>query len=182
MKPVLEPNCQNIFCGNCILKWLESKPSCPLCREQVKINELIYIDDGTPLVENKPHFDIKDVQTKVNTIISLLKSKQDGKFIIFSDWNETFVPIRRCLTDNSIDFIEVKGHSKTRQQNIESFKYGKVNVIFLNSKFNGSGINLQEASDIIIYHEMETSILNQIIGRANRIGRTSSLDVHHLVL
>ena len=29
---VLEPNCQNIFCGNCIIKWLNKKKSCPLCR------------------------------------------------------------------------------------------------------------------------------------------------------
>ena len=119
-KPVMEPNCQNIFCGNCILKWLENKDSCPLCREQVKINELIYIDDGT-IIENKPHFDIRELQTKVNTVISLLKSKQEGKFIIFSEWDQTFVPIRNCLYENSIEFIEVKGGASIRQKNIESF-------------------------------------------------------------
>ena len=53
-------------------------------------------------------------------------------------------------------------------------------MIFLNSNFNGAGINLQEATDIILYHEMPLNVQNQIIGRANRIGRTEALNVHHL--
>ena len=53
-------------------------------------------------------------------------------------------------------------------------------VIFLNSKYNGAGINLQEATDIILYHEMNFNTETQIIGRANRIGRKIPLNVHHL--
>ena len=41
--PVLEPNCQNVFCGQCILKWLETKNTCPLCRQTVEIKNLIYV-------------------------------------------------------------------------------------------------------------------------------------------
>jgi len=41
---------------------------------------------------------------------------------------------------------------------------------------------LQEATDIILYHEMSKNTQNQIIGRANRIGRLVSLNVHHLEL
>ena len=74
----------------------------------------------------------------------------------------------------------MKGSVSERTNNVNSFKDGNTQVIFLNSRFNGAGINLQEATDIIVYHQMETSTLNQIIGRANRIGRTSSLNVHHL--
>ena len=66
-------------------------------------------------------------------------------------------------------------------EKITSFKNGKIQVIFLNSKNNGAGINLQEATDIILYHEMNENIIKQIIGRANRIGRTDKLFVHHLI-
>lgn len=178
-KPVMEPNCQNVFCGTCLLKWLETKSSCPLCRDNVKANQLIYIDDGKS-DKNNSQFDIKTLKTKVNTIISLIKSKTNGKFIIFSAWDETFSPIRNILENNQIKFIEVKGCIESRQKSIENFRSGDINVIFLNSKNNGSGINLQEATDIIIYHDMLPNMLNQIIGRANRIGRTESLNVHHL--
>lgn len=178
-EPVMEPQCQNVFCGSCILKWLETKSSCPLCRDNIQPNQLIYIDDGKSH-EHKSQFDIKNLKTKVNTVISLIKSNSNGKFIIFSAWDETFSPIRNILENNDIRFIEVKGCVGSRQKSIENFRTGDINVIFLNSKNNGSGINLQEATDIIVYHDMHSNMLNQIIGRANRIGRTEPLDVHHL--
>ena len=61
------------------------------------------------------------------------------------------------------------------------FKEGKIKVLFLNSNNNGAGINLQEATDIIMYHGIDKQHRQQIIGRANRIGRICDLTVHNLV-
>ena len=178
-KPIMEPNCQNIFCGECLLKWLKTKNTCPLCRNDIKLDNLIYIHNG----ENE-HKDISKqepkLKTQINTIISLIKDKPDGKFLIFSAWDQTFNPIRNELHKSNINFVEIKGSVSTRQKSITSFKEGNIQVIFLNSVFNGSGINLQETTDIIVYHKMSDPTLNQIIGRANRLGRTDSLIVHHL--
>ena len=179
--PIMEPNCQNIFCGKCLLKWLENKTTCPLCRETIQKNKLVYIDTEQK-EEMKTHYIQKEekLKTKIETIVSLIKGKPQGKFIIFSAWDQTFLPIRNMLIDNNINYIEVKGAISTREKNIMSFKNGDTSVIFLNSDNNGSGINLQEATDLIVYHEMSSTTLNQIIGRANRIGRVNSLQVHHL--
>ena len=68
-----------------------------------------------------------------------------------------------------------------REKNIYAFKTGEINVLFLNSKNNGAGINLQEATDIILYHKMNENLETQILGRANRIGRDIELKVHHLI-
>lgn len=178
--PVMEPNCQNIFCGNCLLKWLTSKTSCPMCRDNIQSNQLIYInnkddDQDSTLIHNKP-----EIKTKIDTVISLIKEKPNARFIIFSAWNKTFTPIRNQLNSNGISFIEVIGSAEKRKQNIDEFKSGNTRVIFLNSRNNGSGINLQESTDIIVYHDMSVDSLNQIIGRANRLGRTEPLYVHHL--
>ena len=184
--PTMEPNCQNIFCGECLLKWISTKITCPLCRDNIQTKELIYINTKTETeseYKNKQvhkNSDQTQIHTKINTIINLLKSNHNGKFIIFSGWDQTFGPIRTHLLKHNISFIEVKGSVNERMNNITSFKEGNTQVIFLNSRFNGAGINLQEATDIIVYHEMEPTTLNQIIGRANRIGRTESLNVHHL--
>jgi SNF2 family DNA or RNA helicase len=174
----MEPSCQNVFCGKCLLEWGKTKQTCPLCREVIKINELIYIQND----ENKDEIKQTEnkIKTKLETVINLIKNKPKGKFIIFSAWDQTFTPITHRLDQNNINYIEIKGATNTRIKNIEQFKNGDVNVIFLNSKFNGSGINLQEATDILIYHEMDPLTLSQVIGRANRIGRTIPLDVHHL--
>jgi len=53
--------------------------------------------------------------------------------------------------------------------------------VILNSRFNGAGINLETASDIILYHEMPSAIREQVVGRALRIGREGDLIVHNLV-
>jgi len=40
---------------------------------------------------------------------------------------------------------------------------------------------MQETTDIILYHSMDEHTRQQILGRANRIGRKTSLQVHHLI-
>ena len=179
-KPVMEPSCQNIFCGSCLLTWLNTKGSCPLCRKNIKKEELIYINkDG----ESKQHSEAETKlnKTKEEIIVELLKNNDDRRFILFSDWDESFNTIREVLHINNISFVEIKGNINIRTKNINKFREGEINVVFLNSKTDSSGINMQETTDIILYHTMNDSTTMQIIGRANRIGRKKPLNVHHLI-
>lgn len=173
--PVLEPNCNNIFCTKCLLTWLKNKDTCPLCRKQIKPNELVYIVDK---IENKE--EVKKPPSKEEVVINILKN--EGKFIFFSSYDKSFVKTKTFLQKNDITFCEIKGNVKCIEKNISRFKNGEIKVIFLNSRFYGAGLNLQEATDIIIYHNMDESLQQQVIGRANRIGRKIPLKVHHLVL
>ena len=118
--------------------------------------------------------------TKQQTVIDIIKKKQDGKFIVFSAFEETFINIRNCLEHENITYGEISGKKENREQTINEFKHGNVDVLFLNSINSGDGLNLQEATDIILYHKMSSGLETQIIGRANRIGRNIDLSVHHL--
>jgi len=120
--------------------------------------------------------------TKTQQIIELINGNPDGRFIIFSDEDATFSYINESLMEENIMCKEIKGRSESREKTISKFKSGKINVIFLNSRNNGAGINLQECTDIILFHKMEDSIKTQIIGRANRIGRNHDLNIHHLIV
>jgi hypothetical protein len=176
VNPILEPSCHNLFCGKCILTWLRTKQTCPLCRQNVIANQLIYLQN-----ENQTESKTEEKKlTKPETIVNIIKNKPEGKFIIFSSYDQTFEQINLTLFESNIKFKLIKGTTQQMQKTIDDYKTGDLQVIFLNSKFNGSGINLQETTDIIIYHEMSDSTKTQIIGRANRIGRTSPLYVHHL--
>lgn len=181
-KPVLEPNCQNIFCGSCFLEWLKTKNSCPLCRVEIKTEKLTYINtDGNFLKDEDEKKTEEEIpKTKIETVVQIIKDKPNGKFILFSGWDNTFDSIRKVLMENDISFTEIKGSITTREKSIQKFKNGEIKVIFLNSNNNGSGINLQEASDLIIYHDMTDNIITQIVGRANRIGRQEPLTIHYL--
>ena len=176
--PVLEINCQNLFCGECLLKWLQCKNTCPLCRAEVDIKNLVYIEtEKTGTV--KLSSETKNM-TKIETIVDIIKNNISGKFLIFSDHDGSFKAVHTILKENNILCVQIRGTIKTIENNLNSFKNGNTQVIFLNSKFNGAGINLQEATDIILYHEMNFNIETQILGRANRIGRQIQLNVHHL--
>jgi SNF2 family DNA or RNA helicase len=181
--PVLIPCCQNVFCGSCIFKWLETKKSCPMCRSVVQPKDLVYIrsESNEDEKEEKRPIQEKPLQ-KQETVRELIKKgvANGKKFLIFSSYDESFYIIRRELDLHRIPFVEMSGTKATRDSKIKKFKEGKVNVVFLNGRFNGAGINLQEATDIILYHEMTPAIRDQVIGRALRIGRSVDLTVHHL--
>ena len=178
-KPVMLTCCQNIFCGECIFAWVNHKNTCPLCRFNVTPENIAYISKDKNSEEKLEKTD--NPMTKTKTIVDLIKNKENSKFIIFSSYNETFSLIRTTLQNENIKFKEIRGHTNTREKNIDAFKKGEISVIFLNSRNNGAGINLQEATDIILYHEMADGLKQQIIGRANRIGRKTKLTIHHLV-
>ncbi len=179
-KPVMLSCCQNIFCGQCIFKWMERKNTCPLCRQPVSLKDIIYIsdkDDSRDSIITHEH----KKKTKPDTVAEIIGKNKDGKFIVFSAYDEGFSSISRSLDVEDIKYGHIIGHKTTRERILNSFKKGDVQVIFLNSNSNGAGINLQECTDIILYHEMDESQSTQILGRANRIGRSTSLNVHHLI-
>jgi hypothetical protein len=179
-KPVLVPCCQNIMCGSCILEWVKTHNTCPLCRSSIDHSTLVYIKgkNESPTLENK---DKTRQLTKPETILQIINNNKSGKFIVFSNYSETFQHIHSVLQNNDIRYKELKGQTGRREKIISEFKNGRIKVLFLNSKNNGAGINLQEATDIILYHELDTDLKTQVIGRANRIGRQHSLFVHQLL-
>jgi SNF2 family DNA or RNA helicase len=177
-KPVLEPGCQNVFCGKCLLTWLQKNNKCPLCRQVVDKSELIYINNEKEgVVKHQKRIEVK---TKQDTIIDIVSKKPEGKFLIFSAYTHTFKMIKNSLLDSKISVGQVFGSAKTRQTTLSDFKSGGLNVLFLNSSRDAAGLDLRETTDIIIYHDISPSNESQIIGRANRIGRSESLTVHYL--
>lgn len=167
--------CQNIFCGNCIMKWLQTNHNCPLCRHVIKPVDLSFIKN-----ENDNEDDKNKLKNKKDVVIDIINNcvAANRKVILFSSYDETFDIIRSQLYEHKIDFAELSGHRSVRESKLENFMKGELSVIFLNSRFNGAGINLQIADDIILYHKMAEGLRKQVLGRALRIGRTDPLLVH----
>ena len=178
--PTMESNCQNIFCGECILTWMKTNSTCPLCRANITSSDLTCI---SPLSYYESiRIPIEKLLTKNQTILQIISNKPEGKFILFSDNDFTFGPLADLLKQNNITHTQLKGLPTTIVKNINKFKQGTVSVLFLNSNYNGAGINIQEATDVILYHDMEITTTAQVIGRANRIGRLIPLTVHRLLI
>lgn len=181
-EPVLVPCCQNIFCGACCVNWFKTKINCPLCRSAINPSKIIHITKDKKEDKKQPKEEKK--KTKGEVIIDIIKSKiqqESTRILIFSEFDETFNVIRKDFIDNKINYIELTGIKTSKEKKLLKFKNGQVKVLFLNSKANCAGINLQHTTDIIFYHPMSVYTSEQIIGRANRIGRTGSLTVHNFI-
>lgn len=173
VNPVISNCCDNIFCFECILKALKIKKNCIICREQMTIEDLTVITS------------ISDKQ-RINTLskqqhcINILLNNPHGKFLIFSDYS--FNKIKNSLTTENINFKELKGSSDIVSRVIKNYKENDLNVLLLNITYKGAGINLENTTDIIIYHTVDTDLEKQIIGRAMRLGRQKDLplNIHYL--
>ena len=172
--PMLTPCCNNLFCIKC----LTNCNKCPFCRVKLEISKCIVIDDKKnkekEITENK-------LCSKVDNLITLIKANPNGKFIVFSNYDRTFENLNTKLIENNITHNRLVGSNIVINSIIKRFESGNIKVLMLNALNYGSGINLQMATDIIIYHELDIELETQVIGRAQRLGRTTPLNVYYLL-
>jgi hypothetical protein len=192
--------CTNAFCDKCILEILKTTVKCPLCRTKLDPSKMLYSNDqikrDEEIEEKKKNCcdeyndDIEIINqntnkkvknNKLKQLIKIVTSKHNGKFIVFSQYNNTFSHIIEELKNSNVSFCELKGSIDRINSILKQFDDGKIKVLFLNSKYNGTGINLQKTTDIIFYHKMSSIIEQQNIGRAMRIGRNAPLHIHRLI-
>ena len=67
------------------------------------------------------------------------------------------------------------------QNIVNDFKNKDLDVLLINIYNYGSGMNLQCATDIVMFHKFDKSIEQQVIGRGQRLGRTQPLNIHYLL-
>lgn len=167
--PILTKCCNNLFCLECIIRCT----NCPLCRTEIKIEKCTYINDNKTI-------NSKSLCSKAENLITLIKKKPNGKFLVFSEFEKTFDNLNDILNENNISFNRLVGSGIVINSIIRRFQSGEINVLMLNANNYGSGLNLQMATDVIIYHELKLELETQVIGRAQRLGREDSLNVYYL--
>ncbi len=181
---VMTPCCMHVFCGACLFDWFKTKnrASCPMCRADVAINMLVHISDTAVAAPGPSQRDKQ--QSKPMTAVRLIKealAKPNGSVLLFSSENYTFGIIRGFLDEERIPYAEVKGGYTVCKKLVAKYRAGKIKVLFLNTNFSGAGLNLENTTDMVIYHPLDSQQqLMQITGRALRVGRSKELFVHIL--
>ena len=170
--------CKNVFCKNCLSTILNTTNKCPFCREKINVGLLTMSSN----LDQSNNSSSEIIQTKEQALRSIINSKKDGRFLIYSEYGESYVSLENFLKENNILFHTVKGNTDVKQKMIREYKEGKVQFLLLNATYDCSGINLQETTDIILFHKLSRKEYEvQVIGRALRLGRTSDLYVHQLL-
>ena len=176
----ITPCCQNSFCLECILESTRNNPHCPLCKNNMNIKDIVVDHINAPTNTTTPTESRK--KSKIDTLMSILKNRTpDQKFLVVSKYASVFYDItHRLQVDNQCDVSMLSGTGTTINNSIENFKNGNKPIILLNTQYFGSGLNLEMATDVIVYHRLSDVDVKQAIGRAQRIGRTRQLRVTYL--
>ena len=170
--------CQHLFCLNCILKWLNQNPSCAYCRAKLQDKDIIVVDQkAKKQCEKKKK---AELPTKMEELMKLVSNQDQKKILIFANYDGSFNKIMEEFKKTSINFSLLKGTSQHINKVIDQYKTGDTNIILLNGQHFGSGFNLENTTDIILYHTMPADIEMQAIGRGQRFGRTQPLNVWRL--
>jgi hypothetical protein len=175
--PTLVNCCQNVFCFECLTLATEKNHTCPYCKKKI-VKENIHVI-STKDKNNKKV--MKETRDKLVELTELLENNPTGKFLVFANYQQTFDKIKVELNNKNISYKILKGTGTQVQKSIDDFKDGNIQVIMLNAKFFGAGMNLQMATHIVIYHRFDSDLEEQVIGRAQRLGRTDTLNVIYLL-
>lgn len=104
------------------------------------------------------------------------------KVMVFANFEEAIGKIIKHLTDAHVKFWRLQGTSAEISQTAFQFNNCTTDcVLVINSAKHCAGLNLQTATDHIFWHYIENiNVESQVIGRGQRLGRTSCLRVWYL--
>lgn len=183
--PVLLSCCQNLTCAKCIASHLDAQSkriiahSCPFCRSLEVKKRMVHMSKYAPPAPAKKT-KVK-VPSKILTkldVISTIVAKANSRVLIFASDSHAFADLEQHLAEMKIGTSQVKGTHTQREHSLEKFFTGECPVLLLNSRVNGAGLNLQHTTDVVVYNKMEAHLLQQLIGRAYRIGQQKTIRVH----
>lgn len=186
--------CQNAYCLECISKWLVVSKFCPLCKEEVNISKDFYVVHNNERLQNINEYDEDNdyrsklpgnddytrKQNKFDNLKRIVANRgPNNKFLIFSDFEQSFGRMTPYLDVSGLRYAQIKGISAN--ETIRKYRANELDALLVNSRNYGSGLNLENTTDIILFHKFENQLEKQIIGRAQRPGRASSLNVWYLL-
>jgi hypothetical protein len=178
---VLTKCCQRLCCAACILTSLTRVHSCPLCRAATNPRDLRKIGKAEANAIQEKKEESGPNLLKKDALLKLLSDHPQGKFLIFSRYDNSFIEIQEDLSRLNINVKEVKGNKDVIQATLNSFQAGQTRCLLLNSIHAGSGLTITAATHVILLHSMSLEEEKQILGRAYRLGRTEPLHVFKLL-
>lgn len=169
--------CQNLVCAKCSVRWLMENDSCPYCR---KIKpDITHMSKYDSPEEKKEEQELKaPPMSKLDTLKRIVQKGK--KVLIYASYDNIFGQICSSLDEIDASYSLLQGAVSRRQTVLDGFTKGSTQVLILNSRLNGAGLNLQITTDIVIWHPMSPDLLKQMIGRALRYGLSHPLIVHKL--
>lgn len=103
------------------------------------------------------------------------------KFLMFASHEQSLENTMKYLNANNIKFHKLEGTPNQIADIVETFRNDDSHILIVNAATRCAGLNLQFVTDLVLYHMInDRGVSAQVMGRAQRIGRTYNLRVHFL--
>jgi SNF2 family DNA or RNA helicase len=183
------PCCSNSYCFECISRWLTSgrTPACPMCKHvPLRMDDLMLVQaDLVPAPERPapPSRDqISEMHDKLQNLEAILLNRQEhSKFLIFSSYDNTLNNIVPVLDRLEMRHSCIRGNHAVVRNTVDKYRNSDLDALLVNASQYGSGLNLENTTDVVLFHRFGSEIEKQVIGRAQRLGRTQPLRVWYLL-
>lgn len=172
------PCCAVSFCFECLMRWIHTAHNCPMCKRQLSTADIMVRD-----VQSESSACVPAQQLdKVQTLMSVLdRAPAEAKFLVFSAYENTFERVASTLRRAGVSFAFLKGNVMQVRSIVTGYQSGAVRVLLVNSRNYGSGLDLSMTTDVVMMHKFDNEIEHQVIGRAQRVGRVSALNLWYLL-
>jgi hypothetical protein len=181
------PCCSNSFCLSCITTWVTaSHPSCPMCKRLLRTSDFLVCCD----VESERPSDVYEAggatfdrlrpkNHNLGRLLRMLGNVQGTKILFFCDNDYALENAGKSeMVSSGIPFASLKGNAASIAKRVREFNDATgPRALLVNCSHYGCGMNLNRASDVILYHSVDPRMEQQIVGRAQRSPRTSRLRV-----
>lgn len=187
------PCCQNSFCLGCIVRWLERSGRCPLCNQDISAPDLVVCSARPPgaapppaagssagLVEVGGASFLADgtLEANLGRLGQHLRGRA-AKCIVFSD--NDFVlqhTAMAALQRTEGEVVWLKGPGSVINKRMRAFRDSATfSALLVNCSYYGCGMDLSFATDVVLLHAVPDTMRSQVIGRAQRPGRTAPLRI-----
>ncbi len=122
---------------------------------------------------------------KMELLMTMLPElvEEGRKILIFSQFTSMLAIIEKAIKKQNIRYTKLTGSTRKRDEAIEKFTSGNVDVFLISLKAGGVGLNLVEADTVIHYDPWwNPAVENQASDRAHRIGQDKPVFVYKLVV
>lgn len=113
-----------------------------------------------------------------NDFVNRMKETPNSKWLFFNDNGNVLIKYQEFLTKVGIKSLMLDGGNQHLiQKYLNEYKNGDVQVLLLNSIIEGAGMNLENTDTLVFMHKTEDKFVQQVLGRAQRYGRSTPLNI-----
>ena len=185
--------CSHLYCYDCITPYVQNSHDCPLCRCKVSQISDIYrirIKKEEELPDTLVELDTSKYSSKLiglyRYITDLIRTDRNARIILFLQFKDLADFMEKSFKELKVECVRVAGTVFQRQNAIAKFRESTdVRIIMMSSENSVSGINLTQATHVILLHPFWTNkgeavdlaYEKQGISRAYRFGLNHPLKI-----